>query len=166
MKEQEPQSPGLIEGLAIKSALWFEGKLDEWYLYPEQVSRWNRRMVITTAVAATTGVGVWSYYSFKQKDLTGFRLKPPEVKAGTLEGRLDYGQHVAQKNWILVNFAPGLVIRVLPELFDEIVEDKLVAAKLPEDVTVVTFLVKESLHQASTWVILFPRFINQTYPHK
>lgn len=88
MNEYEPQPPGFVKGLGIKSALWFEGKLDEWYLYPEQVSRWNRRMVTTTAMAAALGVGVWLYYSLKDRALPKVVLKPLEDKVGMPEARL------------------------------------------------------------------------------
>lgn len=147
MKEPESNLPSPYEPAAIKTALWFEGKLDEWYLYPEQVSKWNRRGAASLAVLGALGLGAWVSYALRQKTWPMVKLPLLNPKSGMHEARLDYSQFAASKRWILANYATGLAIRVLPNLFDQIIEDKLVNIVLPDDITAVTFLVGDTLHK-------------------
>lgn len=146
MKEPEPQSPGPFEQLGIKAALWFEGKLDEWYMYPGEVAKWNKRGAASLAVLGVLGLGVWAC-TLRQKTWPQVKLPLLDSKSGIHEARLEYSQFISSKRWILANYATGLAIRVHPDLFDQIIKDRLVDIVLPENITAVTFLVGDTLHK-------------------
>lgn len=137
--------PGLPEAIPLQAALWFESQLDQWQKDPKRVDRINRRMVLLLGGSVATGCSYWFHNSLRLKDKLSAMPRPVETKTGPLEARLEYGQFVAGKQWILANFAPGLAVRVFPEVFQEILDDKLATPKLPADTTVLTVLVGDSL---------------------
>lgn len=145
MKEQEPQPPGLIEGLGIKSALWFEGKLNEWSKpHTIQISsdKRSKRGLLTLAGLGTTAalLGLAYYHeSGIAKNLPQHLVprvslptpQPIEAKLGIVETFLSSRQTVATfRGGIVLNYVEGFQFSMFPTTLERLSLDPRVGINL------------------------------------
>lgn len=152
MQEQEPQSPGLIEGLAIKSALWFEGKLDEWskpetikYISERRSKKWSKWSILTTGITAMGLVLLAAYYNENQRlapgslpippqpspDFTRLAPKPVEARVGEVEIFLQSRQTVATfRGGMVLNYVEGVQMSMSPSALERLSLDPRVGINL------------------------------------
>lgn len=155
MKEQESKSPGLLESFAIKRALWFEDKLDEWsqpptikYISERRSKKWPILIGgITTAALVSLAVylnenqrlaylpapaSLASRPSRPNSDLTRLAPRPVEAIVGEIEMFLSNRQQVATfSSGLVINYADGLQFSVYPSVLERLSLDPQVGINLP-----------------------------------
>lgn len=150
MKEQELRPPGLIEGLGIKSALWFEGKLDEWsqpptikYISERRSKKWPISIAGITAVGLVLLAG---YYNENQRltpaslsrppqpvpDFTRLVPRPVEVRTGEVEVFLRDRQTVVSfRGGMVLNYVEEVQMSMVPFSLERLSLDPRVGINLP-----------------------------------
>lgn len=146
MKEQEPQPPGFVEGIGIKSALWFEGKLDEWSKPPTiQLSshkRSKKGLVTLAGLGTATLLLGLAYY---HESSTGKILpqpfvpraslpipRPIEAKPGEIEALISSMHTVATfRGGMVLNYVEGVQMSMFPLSLESLSLDPRVGINLP-----------------------------------
>lgn len=165
MKEPEPHPPSFIEGLGINSALWFEGKLDEWS-QPEAIKyisdRRSKKWPILVGSISAAALLLAAYLNEKQRLASPYlpvpassagrlaqpipdlaRLAPRSVRAtlGEVEMFLSNRETVATfRGGLLVNDVERLQVSIFPSVLERLSTDPTVGINLPPNLQSFAFI--------------------------